>query len=48
VRERERERERERGRERERERFKRERAEIFPAHVTVYHFGSAAYINPVI
>lgn len=28
--------------------FKRERAEIFPAHATVYHFGSAAYINPVI
>lgn len=29
-------------------RFKRERAEIFPAHATVYHFGSATYINPVI
>lgn len=28
--------------------FKRERAEIFPAHATVYHFVSATYINPVI
>lgn len=28
--------------------FKRERAEIFPAHATVYYFGSATYINPVI
>jgi len=40
--------EREGEREKERKRFKRERAEIFPAHATVYHFGSAAYINPVI
>jgi len=47
-RERERKRERERERRREGGRFKRERAEIFLAHATVYHFGSAAYINPVI